>query len=117
MIQTKLLHSLHLITLENGSAAEQMKEPPLCRNEPFSFQLAYRLIHDPAAEKAPEEHHFFIRLSTALPVNTYHVACVPVMHSFRRIQPAMPIGMYPDILIPKKTNPPLKKETIRGGIG
>jgi len=117
MIQTKLLHSLHLITPESGTSAAEMKEFTVCRNEPFSFQLAYKLVNAPNVEKAPEEQHFFLRLTTDLPINTYHVACVPVMHSFRRIQPAMPIGMYPDILIPKKADPPLKKETVRGGIG
>lgn len=117
MIQTKILHSLHLITPENGSAAEEMKEFSLCQNEPFSFQLAYKLFHDPDAEKKPEEQHFFIRLTTELPVNTYHVACVPVMHSFHRIQPSLSIGLYPDILIPKATNPPLIRQTVRGGLG
>ena len=72
-------------------------------NEPFSFQLAYKFFDDPDAEKNPEELHFYIRLDTVLPVSTYHVSCVPVMHSYSRIQPKLPIGMYPDILIPKKT--------------
>lgn len=117
MLQTKILHTLHLITPENGSDAEQMEEYSLCKNEPFSFQLAYKLFDDPDVEKNPEEQHLLIRLTTELEVNTYHVACVPVMHCFSRIKPTMPIGMYPDILIPKQTNPQLEKQTVRAGIG
>ena len=104
MIHTRLLHSLHLITPENGSDAAELKEYAICQNEPFSFQLAYKRFDDPDAEKNPEEQHFFVRLTTELPVNMYHVACVPVLHSFSRIEPKQPTGLYPDILIPKQTN-------------
>lgn len=117
MIYTKLLHTLHLITPEHGCDASELKAYAICKNEPFSFQLAYRLLPDPGAIRNTEEQHFFVRLTTELPVNTYHVACVPVMHSFSRIEPRMPIGMYPDILIPKQTNPTLCKQTTRSVAG
>lgn len=112
MIQTKLFDALTLITPENGCDKEQLKAYSLCKNEPFSFQMAYKFFDDPDTEKNPEELHFFIRLTTELDISTYHVACVPVMHSYCRIEPKLPIGMYPDILIPKKTNPTILKQTI-----
>lgn len=117
MIQTKLFSDLTLITPEHGSEDPVLKEFSICRNEPFSFQMAYKYINDPEAEKNPEELHFFIRISTDLPVSTYHVSCVPVMHSFTKITPRQPIGMYPDILLPKKTNPTVLKQTIRNKPG
>lgn len=117
MIQTKLFHSLIQISPETGADDTELREYAICRNEPFSFQMAYRFLNDPDAQKNPEELHFFIRLTTQLEISTYHVASVPVMHSFSKISPTMPIGMYPDILIPKKTNPSLVKQTIRNGLG
>lgn len=117
MIQTKLYSALSLITPEFGCNDPVLTDFSICCNEPFSFQMAYRFFDDPEAEKNPEELHFFIRISTPLPVNTYHVACVPVMHSFVKIQPRLPIGMYPDILIPKQTNPEILKQAIRNKPG
>ena len=117
MIQTKLFSDLTLIAPECGSKDLPLEEFTICRNEPFSFQMAYKFFDDPNAEKNPEELHFFIRLNTILPVNTYHVSCVPVMHSFTKITPRMPIGMYPDILLPKQTNPTILKQTIRNKPG
>lgn len=116
MIETKLYSDLVLITPENGAYgnAPEMKEYSLCKNEPFSFQMAYKLVSDTA-----EEQHFCLKLTTELEVSTYHVACVPVMHSFSKITPKLPIGMYPDILIPKETNAPTVKQKVRvkGGEG
>ena len=117
MIQTKLFSDLTLITPEGGADAPQLTRFTILENEPFSFQLAYTLVDDPEAEKNPEELHFFLRLDTDLPVSTYHVSCVPVMHSYSRINPRLPIGMYPDILLPKQTSPRLRKETIRNKPG
>lgn len=117
MIQTKLYSALSLITPECGCKDPVLTDFSICRNEPFSFQMAYKFFDDPDAEKNPEELHFFIRITTPVPVNIYHVGCVPVMHSFSRIQPGLPIGMYPDILLPKKTNPTIIRQTIRAKPG
>ena len=117
MIQTKLFSDLTLILPQTGSDEPQLREFSLCSNEAFSFQLAYKFFDDPEAEKNPEELHFFLRLDTDLPVKLYHTACVPVMHSYSRIQPPLPIGMYPDILIPKAVNPTVREEVIRAKPG
>ena len=117
MIQTKLFSALTLITPEKGSQEPELKKYSICRNESFSFQMAYKFFDDPDVEKNPEELHFFIRISSQLPVNLYHVACVPVMHSYSRIEPKLPIGMYPDILLPKKLNPTILEQTTRAKPG
>lgn len=117
MIATKLFSDLTLITPQDGSSEPELQAYTICKNEQFSFQLAYKFFDDPNVEKNPEELHFFIRLKTDLPVSTYHVSCVPVMHSYSRITPALPIGMYPDILLPKQTNPTVLKQTIRNKPG
>ena len=117
MISAKLYNSLTLITPDKGSEESELKEYSICKNEPFSFQMAYKFFDDPDAEKNPEELHFYIRLTTELDINTYHVACVPVMHAYSRIEPKLPIGMYPDILIPKQTNPNILRQTIRNKPG
>lgn len=117
MISAKVYSALTLITPEKGAEDGELKEYSLCKNEPFSFQMAYKLFNDPNADKNPEELHFYIRLTTELDINTYHVACVPVMHSYSRIEPKLPIGMYPDILIPKQTNPNILRQTVRNKPG
>lgn len=117
MIKTKLFDDLTLILPREGADAPELKEFTICANEPFSFQMAYKFFDDPEAEKNPEELHFCIRIITDLDIRLYHVGCVPVMHSYSRIDPALPIGMYPDILIPKATNPPIDRQTIRNKPG
>lgn len=117
MISAKIYSALTLITPENGTEDNELTEYSICKNEPFSFQMAYALFNDPDAEKKLEELHFYIRLTTELDINTYHVACVPIMHSYSRIEPKLPIGMYPDILIPKQTNANILRQTIRNKPG
>ena len=51
MIQTKLFDALTLITPENGCDKEQLKAYSLCKNEPFSFQMAYKFFDDPDTER------------------------------------------------------------------
>lgn len=117
MIQTKLFNDLILITPEKGSDAEELKEFAICKNEPFSFQMAYKAVTADGEAPILDEVHFFMKITTELDVSTYHVSCVPVMHSFSKISPRLPIGMYPDILTPKKTNARVERQTIHGGRG
>ncbi|MBE6643152.1 MAG: DUF4091 domain-containing protein [Ruminococcaceae bacterium] len=117
MIKTQIFGDLEVITPEKGGVGKELKCFSVMKNEPFSFQMAYKLFPDENVEKNPEELHFFIRLTTELDISTYHVACVPVMHGFEKISPKPEIGMYPDILMPKKTNPELARQTVRGGCG
>ncbi|MBR5314221.1 MAG: DUF4091 domain-containing protein [Clostridia bacterium] len=116
MIKTRIFDSLSLI-LPEKCPENEMKKFSICKNEPFSFQMAYTVEKSTGETPEPEEQHFFIRLTTELDVKLYHVANVPVAHSFRKIQPSNPIGMYPDILIPKKTNPELRREAVYKSTG
>lgn len=117
MIKTKLFDSMTLILPENCPEKNELKRFSLMKNEPFSFQMAYKAFDDSEETKSPEEVHFLLRLETELDVSVYHVGNVPVLHSFEKITPKMPIGMYPDILIPKKTNPELQRQTVYKGNG
>ena len=109
MIETRLFSDLILITPENGGQAEELTDFSICKNEPFSFQMAYKATAD-----APERLPFVVRIKSALDVSIYHVSCVPVMHSYEIIKPRLPIGLYPDILEPKETNAPLERQGVQG---
>ena len=84
----------------------------LCRNEPFSFQMAYRITEGP--EKSVP---FFVRVETELPLSCYYVGCVPVIHTdFPPLEPTPPVGPYPDVLMPKAVNPPLTRVETWGEV-
>ena len=103
MITAKLYHSLISIWPEAEPQGEPLGEWILCKNEPFSFQLACR-ITDGSAKAMP----FFLRIHSDLPVSLYQAACVPVFHSdVPGLEPVPPLGMYPDILIPRRTDLPM----------
>ena len=106
MITTKLYHSLIPIFPGAEPEGEPLREWSLCKNEPFSFQLAYR-ITDGTAKATP----FFLRVHSDLPVSVYQTGCVPVLHGdVPGLDPVPPVGMYPDVLIPRKTNPALTRQ-------
>lgn len=77
----------------------------ICKNQPYSFQMAFK-ITDGSARNIP----FFIRVKTDLDVSNYYTACVPIIHTdYANLKPVPPIGMYPDILVPKTINPVVKE--------
>ena len=106
MITTKLYHSLTSIKPEYCEGKE-LKQYTICGNEPFSFQMAYKILT--GEEKSLP---FFVKLITDLPVNCYYTGYVPVIHAdYSVLEPRQSIGMYPDVLIPKKVNTvKIKKE-------
>ena len=69
MIHAKLFDSLELITPEGGSSAPELKRWTICKNEPFSFQLAYKILDGPDAEKTPDELHFNIQVAGCFDVD------------------------------------------------
>ncbi len=102
MITTRLLSSLDAV-FPGRCEGSPLSDTTVFQNEPFSFQLAYR-ITDGSGKAIP----FYVRVASELPVRCYHVACVPVIHTdFPPLEPTQPVGLYPDILIPKAVNPPL----------
>lgn len=100
MITTKILNSLIPIMPDGELTEKEEKRCIICKNQPYSFQLAYR-ITDGSARDIP----FFVMVESELEINNYYTACVPVIHTdYANLKPTPPIGMYPDILIPKKLN-------------
>ena len=76
------------------------------RNEPFSFQIAYRL-NDSQGDMLP----FYPIIETDLPVSLYSVGYVPVLQTnIHDLDDHYRPGLLPDILIPKRTNPRICKE-------
>lgn len=109
MITTKIYSSLTSVRPE-GCEDFELKEYSLCKNEAFSFQMAYK-ITDNSTQDIP----FFVRVTSPLPINNYYVNVVPVIHTdYSVIEPKQSIGMYPDILVPKATNPEILKREAWG---
>ena len=103
MLETIILSSLHKVYPQN------CPQTPLTalsgmRNEPLSFQLAYKL------EDGSEKHTtpIYPRIETDLDLNLYSVGYVPVVHTHwggpREPQP----GLIGDMLLPKAVNPELE---------
>lgn len=111
MVTTKIYSSLVIVRPDLCEGTE-LKEYSICKNESFSFQMAYK-ITDRSTDNTP----FFIKADSELPISIYYENCVPVLHtdiSCAGLEPVMPIGMYPDVLIPKQTNPELVTKKFWG---
>ena len=95
MIEIKILNSLIPIMPDSELEVQQLKNCIICKNQPFSFQMAYK-ITDGSARDIP----FFIKVKSELEISNYYTACVPIIHTdYANLKPVPPIGMYPDILI------------------
>lgn len=71
------------------------------RNEPFSFQIAYRLTAE-NGDMLP----LYPTLETDLPVSLYSEGFVPVLQAdIQDLDDHMRSGLIPDILLPKAVNP------------
>ena len=110
MITTRVCHSLFPVM--PGQCPEQEQHHHTVLNkEALSFQLAYRILDD-----SRKEQYFFVKAETDLPINCYVTGCVPILHAdFGPIEPVAPIGMYPDILLPKKLDIPLQSRRFSPG--
>lgn len=105
MITTNIYPSLISIMPE-GCKDSQCREYTIFQNEALSFQVAFRITD--GSEKSTQ---FFLKVDTELPISCYYTGYVPVMHAdFSTIEPVAPVGMYPDILIPKKVNARLNEQ-------
>lgn len=109
MIETKILDSLSRIT-PDACPDTVLKEYSLLKNEPFSFQLAYK-ITDGSAKAV----RCFAKAVSDLPVNLYYTNYVPVIHTDYSTLDPTPVGMYHDVLLPRKVNAQaIEKEAYRG---
>lgn len=100
------LSSLHRVFPDYCPENNEIKTFSALRNEPFSFQFAYKLESE-NYQKRP----FYLRIESDLPMNAYSVGYVPVTHS-EKIQDDLKRGpgLYPDMLIPKLINAPIDVE-------
>lgn len=100
MIKTVALTAMHKVFIDSCPSDYEVKNFSAMKNEPLSFQLAYRL-DDEKRHKIP----FYLKVETDLPIKAYTVGNVPVMHA----EPAQDDdnrgpGLYPDMLLPKMTD-------------
>ncbi|MGN1093931.1 MAG: DUF4091 domain-containing protein [Candidatus Neoclostridium sp.] len=99
------LSSLHKVFPEGEPEKHTKTAFTTLKNEPLSVQFAYRLEENSAA-------HLSVNavIETDLPVSLYSVGYVPVAHTaVDGLADSYPPGLFPDILIPKKVNPQIKK--------
>ncbi|MBO4298237.1 MAG: DUF4091 domain-containing protein [Clostridia bacterium] len=105
MFQMRLLSSLHRVFPDCCPAARVVRLTAAA-NEPLSFQAAFRL----EGEK-PKSAMVNVRSECALPLSTYLVGYVPVLHTDTQDYGALRSpGLFPDMLLKKRTNPELVRE-------
>lgn len=101
MIDVKILNSLIPIFPDKEPQGKELSELTMCQNQAVQFQIAFKI-----ADMSTAYSNFFIRIESDIPVSVYYINNVPVIHT-SSVDGAPPIGLYPDILLPKKTNPKL----------
>ncbi len=102
MIDVKALSSLVQILPDKELQEKELETITMCQNQSSNFQLAFK-INDKSAELLD----FYIRFDTDLPLSLYYINNVPII-STCGVDINPPIGLYPDILLEKKVNPPLQ---------
>ena len=101
MLLTRKLSSLHKV-YPDYAPLSPFTGGTVLRNEPFSFQIAYKLMNE------PRPMPLYAQVDTTLPLTSYRVDYVPLLSGYNlgsdggeeRTAP----GLYPDILQPRKTN-------------
>lgn len=105
-LHTRLLSSLHKVYPDFVPQAA-FTGGTLMQNEPFSFQIAYKTENDSIGVYIETE-------SEGLPLSQYRVDYVPLLyaHSSGRdgSEERQTPGLYPDVLQPRQTNPPIVEE-------
>ncbi len=105
MFRMRLLSSLHRVFPAFCPDA-QITRLSAAANEPLSFQAAFRLEGE-----MPKSTMVNVRSECALPLSTYLVGYVPVLHTDSKdFGECPPPGLFPDMLLPKQTNPELVRE-------
>ena len=108
MIEAKIYSSLVPIYADKEPCGKEKKEFFACKNQPVSFQLAYKITDGSA-----KENSFQIKVTSDLPIKQYYINNVPVLHT-SNIDTGAPVGMHPDVLLPKATNPKLNEHYFFG---
>ncbi len=103
MLNTKVLSSLIPVYPDKDPVGNELSGITLCRNQVYSFQLAFKV-------ESADLHRadIYLKIKSELPVSIYYENNVPIIHTSSTPN-ATPTGLYPDILLPKQTNPKLSK--------
>ena len=101
MIETRIYDSLVPVYADREPVGKVKNSFFMCENQPVSFQMAFKMT-DGSAKNCD----FHIKTTSDLPISIYYINNVPLLHT-STIDTGMQTGLYPDILVPKKTNPPL----------
>lgn len=105
MLEMRPLSSLHRVFPE-ACPDVRITKLTAAANEPLSFQAAFKL-----KGKAPKTMMVNVRSECELPLSTYYVGYVPVLHTDTEdFGPCHGPGLFPDMLLPKATNPELVYE-------
>ena len=104
VLKTAVLSSLHRVFPEACPEDAAVNSLSALKNEPLSFQIAYKDTRKGA-------HAVNLRIESELPVSLYAVQGVPVLHTdVAGMETEAAVGIYPDLLIPKKVNPELSND-------
>lgn len=101
MLKTITLPSIYQVFPDDCPEKGARREYSCLKNEPLSFQIAYK-------DTCKGAHAVNVRIESELPLSLYAVQGVPVLHTdVMYMDTEARVGIYPDILIPKKINPEL----------
>lgn len=101
-LKTMILSSLEKVFPETEPSADKaMSHFSLFKNEPLSFQVAYKIdIGEVMATSV------FAKITTDLPLSLYSVGYVPVLQSSdQNLSDKYRAGLFPDRLLAKRVNP------------
>ena len=106
MIEVKLLNSLIPVFADKEPQGKEISGLTMCQNQAMQFQMAFK-----TADINTASCNFNIRIESNIPINIYYINNVPLIHT-SSVDGAPPVGLYPDILLPKKTNPKLSNHAF-----
>ncbi len=103
-IKAVVLSSLYRVFPEVDPTAAEKRSFSCLKNEPLSFQIAFKFIAESPAVSVP----FNLKLESDLPVSLYSEGAVPVLQSHDpNLQDEYRAGIFYDMLLPKTVNPKL----------
>ena len=103
-LKTVVAGSLERLTPNAPPQALDTRALSCLSNEPFSFQIAYRLDTD-----RPRADTVYARIESELPISLYAVGYVPVLQTGdERLDDGCRPGLTGDALCKKRVNPPVR---------
>ncbi len=103
LLQLRFLNSLEKVFTDSDLNCKECAVFSCLKNEPLNFQLAYRTEENISCP-------VFVKITSDLDLTLYSVGYVPVLGSGNVSFPEQyKLGLFPDILWPKKINPTVVK--------